>query len=307
MCFGGGVQDNSAEVARIEAEQARIAREEAAAERARNEERFSSELNSSYQTALNDAQQYFTSQGLDPNDYLDSITSTANSRRAAVPFLDSAPGTYFDGLGNTVFNNEQDALRNRSLRDIDSYANTGFDRQLIQDTGDDPFINSILEQQYGDSEQQIQNQRARGVLTDGGLGAAIAELTRQRSGARSNLDSIGQAFLEQGRGTIRNTASDARSSANNLRLGTNFDPFAPQRTINDQVTDFFSRLGDQIGGAAPTDLFDISRAFSRGGIGQGAQNTEYDPAASAGIFSLFAENENEKKKKEKEQQTLNAF
>lgn len=304
MC-GGGYQDNSDRVAQIEADRAREEAARAEAERQRQEEAFRESLNSAYQSAILDANNYFSSRGLNPEDYADIIASTATSRRSSVPNLDQAPGTYFNALGESVYNTAEEGARARALRDIDSFAGTGFERKLIADTADDPFIQSILEEQFGLAQDQLENQRARGVLTDSGFTRALEELTRQRSGASSNLDEIGQALLETGRGSLRNLSTEARTGANSLRLGSEFNPFEYQGNINDEVSSFLTGLGDRFRGTAPTDLFDVSRAFGRGGIAQGAQNTPFDPEASAGIFALF--DEEGKKKKEKTSPILNPF
>lgn len=324
MCGGGGgrVQDNSAEVARIQAEDAERARQVQAAEQQRQEQlaaaqraeqqaaedrkrnEFSTKLNSAYQTAINDASNYFQSMGLDPTQYQGVIKQFADSKKTAIPDMDNAPGSYFADIGQQVYGNAESAARSKAQRDIDSFGSQGFDRSLISDNSDDAFINSLLEENYLTGLTQLDNQKKRGILTDNGYGEAMKELTRQKSGVRSNLDAIGTSILETGRGTIRNKVADARSNANSLKLGSNFDPFSYQKSINDDVSSFFSGLGDKFRGAAPDDLFDISKAFAKGGIAQGAGNTGYDPSASAGIFALFDE---ENKKKQQPQQQLSPF
>jgi hypothetical protein len=325
MCGGGGgrVQDNSAQVAQIQAQDAEKARQAQAAEQLRQEQlaatqraeaqaaedrkrnEFATRLNSAYQTAINDASAYFASMGLDPAQYQGVIKQFADNKKGAIPDLDSAPGSYFDGIGKTVYSQEEEAARSKAQRAIDSYGSQGFDKSLISDNSDDAFINSLLEENYGESSKKIDNQKKRGVLTGSGYEAALKELSRQKSGARSNLDAIGTSILETGRGTIRNKVADARSRADSFKLGSNFDPYSYQKDINNDVTTFFSELGDKLRGAAPDDLFDISSAFSKGGIAQGAQNTNYDADASAGIFALF--DEEAKKKKQPEQQSLSPF
>lgn len=325
MCGGGGspapapvIQDNSAEVARIQAEAQQREREAAAAEAQRQREQaaaaeaakrdsFTTSLNAAYQAAINEATRYFQSMGLDPAQYAGVITEYANSKKGQVPDLDTSPGTHFNNLGQIVYNSEQDAARAKAQRDIDTFASQGFEKNLIADTSDDAFINSLLEENFDESSTLLNNQLTRGVFTDTGYAEALKELTRQKSGAKSNLDAIGTSILETGRGTVRNKAADARSAASSFNLGSNFDPFSYQKAINDDVTNFFAGLEGNIRGAAPDDLFDVSRAFSKGGIGQGAQNTGYDPLASNGVFTLFDEEAEKKKKEQSSTPALSPF
>lgn len=304
MCGGGGVQDNSDKVAKIQAdaaEKARLAEEE---KRKQDEARFNTSLNGAYTSAIEDARNYFAAQGLNPDDYMADITSAVNAKKGVVPFLDSAPGTYFTGTGQQAYTNKETGMRNGFLNNIDRYAGQGFEKSLISDTSDDSALASILNDAYGEGQQKLDIQKQRGVLTDAGFAEAMKELTRQKSGASTNLDTIGQSVLETGRGKLRNTAADARTAANAARLGGTFDPFAAQKTLSDETTGFFATLADKLRGSAPTDLFDVSKAFTKGGVAQGPGNYGYDPDASSGMFALF---DDQAKKKNQQQQVSSPF
>lgn len=304
MCGGGGGQaDNSDKVAQIEADRAREV--QAAEERRRAEEtaRFNSALNSAYAAAINEAESYFQSMGLDPAQYSGAITNYANSKKSAVPNLDGSPGTYFNGLGQEVFNREQEGARSRALRGINTVAGDGFERNLIRDDADDPFIASLLEEQFLDSQRRLDGQVARGVLTDYGLSQSMKDLQRQRSVAGSNLETLTSALLETGRGGLRDIASRGRSAATSLNLGANFDPYTYEQQIGDAATDFLGGLGDRVRSVAPTDLFDVGAAFQYGGQRQGLQAKGFDGDASVGLLSFFEEEE----KKKKQGQTENVF
>lgn len=300
MCGGGAPADNSHVVAQIEADRAREVAAAEAAKRAQDEQRFTSSLNSAYQSAIADAEAYFSSMGLDPSQYAGAIANFANSQKGSVPFLDQAPGTYFTGLGENVYTREQEAARSKALRDIRSFANDGFDRNLIRDDADDPFIASLIEEQYLDNQRRLEGQVARGTLTDFGLSQSMKDLQRQRSTAGTSLEALTSALLETGRGGLRETASFGKTAANNLMLGDVFDPFNYERQINEQATDFLGSLGDRVRGIAPNDLFDLGSAFQYGGQRQGVQATGFDPSASAGIFSFFNDEEEKKKKSQVE-------
>lgn len=276
-------RDNSAAVAQIEADAAREARE--AEERRKAEElaAFEQRLGSAHNNAINNAMTYFTGRGVNADDYVDEISQRAASIRSSVPQLDSAPGSYYDNLGQLVYEAEQDAMRQGHLRNIDTFAPANFAVRRIADTSDDAVIDSILEDRQNQAEQYARNLLDRGVITQSGYSAALDDIAGQRAGARSQLAELGLAELETGRGNLRNIASDARSTASNLNLGAQFDPFYYQQQIDQSASDFFSGLGDRIRGAAPKDIFQTSGLAGIAGAAQGAQNTAFNPNAIAGI------------------------
>lgn len=283
MCGGGGGQDNSDKVAAIEAQAAREAREAAAAEAARKEQQFIANLNSAFGTGVQGAQDYFTMQGLDPSEYMNAITSRANAVRGTVPQGDLAPGTYFNNLGEQVWQMEQEAARNKAMRGLDSFAPTGFASKRITNDVDDEFINAIIEEQLQGGDNYIRNLLDRGVITGSGYTAAQKNLQNQRSGASARLQELGLGILEGGRAGAENILADARSSASNLRLGTAFDPYSYQGDVNNYFSDFFNNLGDKLRGAAPTNLFDTAGLAGIAGAAQGAQNTAFNPLALGGV------------------------
>ena len=297
MC-GPKIQDNSDKVASIEAGRAREEREAAERERIRKETEFGASLDSSYRTAIEDAKRYFSDQGLDPEEYMSSINSAAQSKRGAVPRLDSNPGSYFEGLGGSVFEQLQSGRRSKSMRDLNSFAREGFARDKIADTADDSFINSTVEEQFLEAMGRLEGQKARGSLNDFGLSKAIADLTRQKTRASDELQGIGGAILEKGRTGLSNIANTGRSAINSLGLGDVFDPFKYSTDIDAETSSFFDTLGDRIKGSAPSDLFDVGAAYQRGGQSQGVRNNPYDREASTGMFNLFDQEEEDKKKKQ---------
>lgn len=284
MGLGGGkVEDNSAEVARINNEEAARARQEQAAKEAQQKQEFDQLLEGVYSSSLNSANDYFTSQGLDPSQYQDAILKEAQGRRTTVPSLSGNPGAFFDGLGENVFNSLQSGERNKNIREIDKFAGTGFARDRISDTVDDPHLAGILDETFGKSKAYYDNLLSRGVINDAAYKKSIDDLTGQRGGAGLKLEDIGNATLETGRGSLRDIASEGRQQASNLTLGSAFDPNSFATRIDDTTQSFFTTLGDRLRSSAPSDLFDTSNLSSLVGQGSGAQNTKFDPRALAGL------------------------
>lgn len=306
MCGGGSApKDNSAEVARIEAEAARQQREEEARraeearlrqeqEEARKLQEFEQRLGGAFDNSISSANQYFQSRGVDPNQYSSDILNEANLRKSSVPQLAGEVGSYFSGIGEEVYQSLTDALRGRTQRSINTLAPEGFARQRIADTADDSIIASILAEQRGDAEAYAGRLKDRGVITDNGLAAALEDIGRQANTGSFKLSELGSGILAGGRGELENIVNRGRSRASTLDLGDTFDPFANTGTeLNDFTTDFLTNLGNRFRSQAPTNLFDVSGLPVLAGAAQGAGNTAFDPKAVAGLLGDEDEDEDE--------------
>jgi hypothetical protein len=282
-------EDKSDEVARINAEEAARAREEERRQEEAARKRFEDALASAYATSQQSASNYFSSQGLDPSTYEGDIAAALASARSRVPDLDSSPGTYFEGLGAQLYNSLQDASRARASRSIDPIFSSGFAKNRITDTVDDPYLASILDDQFGEAQSYIDNLLQRNVITDSGYAAALKDLENQKSGARLSLEDLGRSTIESGRTSLRDIASNARNTASNLNLGDIFDISSYEQEANKAQEDFFANLADSLRASAPSDLFDTSSLANIAGQRQGAGNTAFDPQALAVIFGTDAE------------------
>lgn len=302
MCGGGSPpRDNSDKVAAIEAQASRDARTEAATQEAKKQAEFDARMNSAFGSGMTQAEDYFTTRGLDPAEYRGKIGTRANQVRSSVPNLASDPGSYFATLGENVFDSEQEGFRAKSLRGVNQVAPSGFSTSRIADTADDDTLAAILAEQEGNSKGYIDNLKGRGVITDSGYAAALKNLQGQEPGAKSRLSEIGNGILEGGRGGAENIANAGRTRASNLNLGESFDPFSEVgNKLNDFFTQFLTGLGDKVRGQAPTNLFDTSGLANIAGASQGAGNNAFDPAAVAGIFG-------DTKKDEENTNTTNPF
>lgn len=276
-------KDNSVQLAQIEAQQAREAREREAAEKAEARSRFESGLNSSYSGAIDDARSYFTSRGLNPDDFMAAIQRGATSARNKVPDLASAPGTYFDNLGASVWDNENTAKRSTLMRDINSFAGDGFATRRIASDSDDATLEAILQEQRVNADNYLRNLLDRGVITSAGFNAGSKDLDTQSYGARSRLTELGNQELERGRGEANNLATEARRRASNYNLGEQFDPYEYSGQLDQVFSNFFGNLGNNLRAKVPSGLFSTSGLANLAGAAQGAGNTAFNPQAVAGL------------------------
>lgn len=256
------------------------AREEAAAKKAE----LATLRTNSANMARDEANQYFTSQGLDPTQYSSQIDSRINQLLGTIAEDDPNPAGYFTGLGENIYDAEQSGARSRALRSVDPVFGQDFDRSLIGDTFDDQYLNDIGTEQRGIADQMVENMRKRGVITDTGKAAALADLDRQGAGVRTTLNELGTGLLESGRESLRGVADRARTNASNLSLGQNFDVSGYQNEVDQKFNDFLSGFNDSLRSRIPTDLYDVGGLAAIAGAGQGAQNTAFDPNAAQGLF-----------------------
>jgi len=293
MCGGSNVQDNSHLVAQENRLAAEAAREAEIAETIRQEQEFEQRLSNAFTGARGNVESFFEERGLDPSQYESQISRGLNSAKANVPYLDTSPGTFFDGLGQSIFDSGSTALQSSSDRALDEFAYDGFARNLIGDDLDDSSIAAILDEQFANASEYGDGLLKRGVITNSGYAGALEQLEQQRGAAQRRMTELGDAYLESGRGDLRDIATDGRSNASRLELGDTFDPFQYQTQINDSFDSFVSGLGDNLRTFVPDDLFDISDFAVNAGSASGAQNTAFDPAALNGIFETEEEGDEE--------------
>jgi hypothetical protein len=275
--------DNSDKVAQIEAQAAQQAQAAQDAKDAAARQRFTSGVDSAYNNALAQAQQYFTSRGLDPNDYMPQITATLNQERGSVPDLSDTPGTYFTGTGETAYSTARDAQRGQLQRQINQFAPSGFETRAIGDTSDDATLAAILAEQRQTADNYLRNLLDRQVINSAGYSAGESDLDNQAYGAKARLQDIGNQQLVAGRTKLSNIANTARAGAANFELGDNFDPYSYSSDINAALSDFFNNLSGNIRGAVPAGLFSTAGLANIAGAAQGAQNLKFSPAALAGV------------------------
>jgi hypothetical protein len=306
MCGGGGSSGNSDKYYYEAQAEQRAAEEAARLAEQQEEERklreFEAKLDQAYQLSLADAQGFFSQRGLDPSPYIDDIQTAAAKRRLSVPENTSDVMSFFDGMGQGLYDDLTAAERARLGREFDTFAGQGFANKLISSDSDDDILAAVLDEQRNDANEQLQRLLERQILTEAGYGKALGELDDQSYGARTALESIGASQLESGRGDLRDIAQEGRDYLSNLNLGDMFDTNSYQTRINDTTQTFFDNLGNSIRGSLTGDLFDVSSAYASGGAAQGAGNTAYDPSAAAGFFDSILDEEDEEDEEEKQLQ-----
>jgi len=292
--------DNSAKIERmrLDAEQRRRDEENAKVE-AHKQELAGLRTNAATAGTSN-ARQYFQQQGLDPDEYSNDINTTISSILAGINPTDENPAQYFNDAGSRIFNDAQTGYRTKSTRAVDNLLPANFELQRVPWTLDDPYLAGIEEEKFAGADEVIRNMLDRGVINTSGYESAKANLEGQRAGARSRLNEIGTGTLASQQQALRDIANRGRQTASSLALGSQFDPYSYTSEIDQNFGDFLGRLGDTLRGKIPGDLFSTAGLAAVAGRGQGAQNTNFDPAALAGIFGTDDEEDPNAPKEDEE-------
>lgn len=272
------------QVRQMEIEESR--RKEAAdkVEKDRRREELAGLRSSSRSGASGQVRNYFSTRGVDPEQYSGSIEEELNSIMNSIDPEESNPGQFFKDAPATVYGNLEQGRRTRATDDVDRIFGQNFDTQRIPFTMDDPYLAGIESEQYQDADSIIRNMLDRGVLTATGAGSARTDLENQRPGVKTRLNEIGTGVLSSGQQRLRDISNTAHQTAGELRLGQQFDPYSYQTEADSVFDEFVNTLGDQIRGRVTGKLFNTAGLAAIGGAGQGAGNGAFDPNASAGII-----------------------
>lgn len=243
--------------------------------------------------ARQDASRYFSERGIDPKLYEGDIGSEIEQILSTVAPDDRNVGSYFSDIGQRIFEERQNAARDKALRGINTTFAPDFENQRVTSTLDDPIIGNINTEARTRADDYINNLLSRRVITDTGARGARSDLDRQAASVIASLNDIGSGVLESGRQNLRGIADRGRSAASQLSLGSAFDPSSFQTEADRTFEELLAGLDTQIRSQLPADLYDTSGLAAIAGQAQGGQNLAFDPKALAGIIDEEDEEDEE--------------
>jgi len=139
-------------------------------------------IDEALQGALGDAQRFVTGRGLNFGEFENDILRALERQAAGIPLGADNPLSFFDpNTAANVLTEIENARRGQFLNQVNAFAPTGFATNLLPDTLDDDIILSILDEQFAPAQQNLERQKARGLLSDLGFNIANQNLTNPRS------------------------------------------------------------------------------------------------------------------------------
>jgi hypothetical protein len=247
---------------------------------ATNESNFQTSKTNAYNDALAAITHTFQLQGLDPNKYMASdILPALTSAQNSIKDLDPNPSAAFaPNLGTTILNNIQSGARTTGLNTLNQTFTPDYVTNALPDSSLNDLVTSTVNQQFDPLGVQLQNAQKRGLLSGPGYDAALAKLNDLKTGATSQVQSLGSNILAGDRSKLTDYITGARTDANNLLLGSSFDPSSYAKTAGGMVSTDLSGLGGALSSAVgDTKFANIDDLINAGGAAQGAQN----PTAAA--------------------------
>lgn len=184
--------DNAA--AKRESDAAARAAAAKAAEEAAGRTRTQGAVNQAYQQGQTFGQNRVNSLGYADNyGLLDAYNELLTGARSSVPQVSDSVGSYFnyDDLWSKATNRVQDTQRTKLDNAYRGITKPGWESGYFADTADDPILEAILGDQYGQSFDKLDAARARGQLSQGAFDNSLRGLDTKKESAMSTLQDLG--------------------------------------------------------------------------------------------------------------------
>lgn len=275
--------DNSMAIRQMEMDENRRQQEEQNRKDLARKEELAGLRTSALTGGRTSAADYLKSQGLDAARHSSDIESKINAIASGIAPDDPNPGSYFKDIGATVYGDIESGQRSKAGRELDALFAPDFETRRLPFTIDDPYLAAVEAEQRASADQIIRRMLDRGVLTDTGYSAAMADLDRQGAGVKSRLNEIGTGLIGTGQQSLKDVANRGRQGASTLRADQPFNAADFGSEADRVAAEFLANLGTGIRSRVTGNLFDTAGVGNVGGAAQGAQNTKFDPAALAGV------------------------
>ena len=250
----------------------------ATAKAAQDESDFQTRAATAKNQATTNADDYFTSQGVDPAKYAKQISDSINAAGNNVTDLDPNPqGKYAPTLASDLYNTLTSGQQSQNLAAYNKVFDPSYSLTALPGTLIDPSVSSVVNSQFDPLSGQLLNAQKRGTLNDQGYAAALQALNTSKTGAMSTVSKLAQGVLDSDRSGVNDYIGTGRTAAGSAPLNTDFsvDPYKAGAT--DLVgRDTSSFGGDVQNAVGATKFSDLTTLLNAGGSAQGAN----DPTAA---------------------------
>lgn len=245
------------------------------AKAASDETAFQGNKQGAYNQAMQSVMRAFQLQGADPAQYMDTDIKPALQRAmSSIKDLDPNPGAAFPTtMGDSIANQILGGKRTGALNSLNQTFSPTYSASQLSDSILDPYVSSTVNAQFDPLMAQLTNAQKRGTLTGAGYQGALDLYNQDKAKATSTVTNLGQGILAKDRSGLDDYISGARSDANALTLGGNFDPSSYSNTAAGKVQSYKDTFGGALQNAVgDTKFATIGDLINAGGAIQGATN-----------------------------------
>jgi hypothetical protein len=240
---------------------------------------FQASKSAATQAAINSAMAEFRRQGVDPNAYLASdITPTVNQYASTIQDLDPNPASAFSStLGSDIVNSVLSGKRQSNVDLLNQTFTPNYSTNALTYDATQPYVNTIINQQFDPLAAGLKNASLRGTLNDQGYQGALSALAAKKAAATSTVNALAQGVINTDRSTLDDYLSGARTGIGNLSLAASnaFDPTMYTDQAKNLVSSDLSNLGGDITSkVGDTQFANLSDLMNAGGAYQGATNPQ---------------------------------
>ena len=212
----------------------------------------------------------------DPYGIWESFTSQLNNRNSQIAEGQDFAGLINEGLFDTALGDARSKQRTNYSRDLmndisDNYLDDTFSNKV-----DDPILDAILGEQFGDANTYLTSARDRGQLNNISYERALQNLEKEKSKARGELETLGRGVLTTNRNTVAGKRDAVGSRINNFDFGDTIDIAGEKNRLRSSATDLIGSLDTDIRRTiGDRDFFDPNSLVSKSAAFTGTSN--YNP------------------------------
>jgi hypothetical protein len=251
-------------------------------------QRWQGGRNSSYNSAIANANSRLRAKGLenDPYGIMNLFRGRIDANNAALQdnqdYSSAFAPTIFDDVIGEVRGTKRSGARSAFEKDIGrNYANDAF-----ADEADDAILDSIIGGQFDTASNDLRNALNRGQLQQSAFDRALSDLGTSRGTALREANDIGMGVLSTNRNAIGRMRDDALSTINSLELGDQFDTRDEVERIGKGVASRKGNLDADIRRAIGSrSFFDSNSTINRANSALGATNP--GTSGTSGNQSLY--------------------
>lgn len=216
-------------------------------------------------------------------------------------------GTYFnyEDMFNKAWNTSTDRGRNTAQQQLNQLTPEGWTYNYFQDTADDPILQAILGQQYGETQSNLQRQLERGQISQNAYDYALQQMgandpnayTGLAAKAYQELQGSGGNVLGSYRTGLGDIEKGFQSGVTNYSIGQDLNPGGNywQSELDKAAQGYRSGMeGDIRRAIGNTTYFDPYSLVSKAGSVTGPSNNPLTGNVAQGQGSVLQQDDQQR-------------